>query len=323
MTFLPFIHRNLEKNHLILSKVISLIGYYWLGFIFIFFVSGLIFDLIHLVYPLNSKIKFIFPLILTLAISFYGHFENKQIKTETIRLKSPLLAKEKTKITMVQISDLHLNANFSKKNLKNIIKIIKEVQPDILVSSGDFIDGTLTNSQEIALTFSEITPPLGKYAVTGNHEYYSGLDKSKKFIEAAGFQLLQSTWVNIGSNLTITGIDDKTGSYYHHNKKSIATQEIENLKKLPPNRFTILLKHRPVVLPETIKRINLQLSGHTHKGQIFPFNLFTKLIFKYNAGLFKLDEDSFIYVNRGTGSWGPPIRFLARPEITIIELSSE
>jgi len=92
------------------------------------------------------------------------------------------------------------------------------------------------------------------------------------------------------------------------------------LKGLPKNRFTLFLKHQPIVSKESLDLFDLQLSGHTHKGQIFPFSLMTKLAYHMHTGLSELNQNTLLYVSRGSGTWGPPIRFLAPPEVTIIDL---
>jgi predicted MPP superfamily phosphohydrolase len=92
------------------------------------------------------------------------------------------------------------------------------------------------------------------------------------------------------------------------------------LSSLPEDRFTLLLKHQPIIDAGAVGLFDLQLSGHTHKGQIFPFNLVTRLFYKRHAGLSKIQENAFLYVSRGSGTWGPPARFLSPPEVTLIEL---
>ena len=92
------------------------------------------------------------------------------------------------------------------------------------------------------------------------------------------------------------------------------------LEGLPKNRFTLFLKHQPIVSKESLDLFDLQLSGHTHKGQIFPFSLMTKLAYRARTGLSKLNKNTLLYISRGSGTWGPPIRFLSSPEVTIIDL---
>jgi len=111
-------------------------------------------------------------------------------------------------------------------------------------------------------------------------------------------------------------VDDPAGTRYGSRKIS----EKSILEKVPYGRFILMLKHRPVVAKQSVGLFDLQLSGHIHKGQIFPFELLTYLFYPVKTGLSRIMDDSYIYVSRGTGTWGPPIRFLAPPEVTVIEL---
>jgi hypothetical protein len=185
-----------------------------------------------------------------------------------------------------------------------------------LVSTGDLVDGRMPSTELIATKLHALKAPLGKFAVTGNHEFYMGLQNSERFIEKAGFQLLRNRSVNAGKHLSITGIDDPTGA------AAIGPSETELLAANAPTRFSLLLKHRPALAHANQTRFDLQLSGHTHKGQIFPFNLLIALRYPIHCGLHQLKgpNPAHLYVSRGTGTWGPPIRLLAPPEITVIDL---
>jgi predicted MPP superfamily phosphohydrolase len=158
--------------------------------------------------------------------------------------------------------------------------------------------------------FQNIRPPMGSYAVFGNHEYYVGFEHSQEMLRKAGFSVLRGETVTSGP-IAIAGADD------------LSAMRLNLYRKLPPQSstvFTLLLKHQPIVSSDT--PFDLQLSGHVHKGQIFPFNLVTWLRFHIKCGLTTLVDGRQIYVSRGTGTWGPPIRFLAPPEITVIDLVS-
>ena len=157
----------------------------------------------------------------------------------------------------------------------------------------------------------------GKFAITGNHEFYAGLSHSIGFTEKAGFTILRGRGLNVSGLLNIAGVDDIAGKPYGLMKQ---VSEKAMLSKLPRNQFILFLKHRPVMGKEARGLFDLQLSGHTHKGQIFPFTLITKLSYPNQAGLLTLAKNTHLYVSRGTGTWGPPIRFLAAPEVTIIDL---
>jgi len=165
--------------------------------------------------------------------------------------------------------------------------------------------------------FRELQPPLGMVAVLGNHEYYAGLGSSRRFLKQSGFQVLQDQAALVGEYLALVGVDDPAAKRF--GKNGIA-DETHLLSDIPHGRFVLLLKHRPVAAQASLGKFDLQLSGHVHKGQIFPFNLLTWLQFPVRAGMNQLAGGSRLYVNRGTGTWGPPIRFLAPPELTVIDL---
>jgi predicted MPP superfamily phosphohydrolase len=164
----------------------------------------------------------------------------------------------------------------------------------------------------------EITPSLGKFAVTGNHEFYAGIDQALAFTAAAGFRVLRGEAVPVGDYLTVAGIDDPAGA---RREGAPLPDEVPLLAKAQRNRFLLLLKHQPRIRPGAVGLFDLQLSGHVHKGQIFPFNLLTWLSYRIRCGLTELEGGSRLYTSRGTGTWGPPIRFLAPPEVTVITLT--
>jgi len=247
----------------------------------------------------------------------YGVYEGNHIVVEHIRVKSRKLSKEDGPIRIVQISDLHLGLIERRGKLEKVIRLILKEKPDLLVSTGDLVDGQMYDMEELALLFSRVHPRLGKYAVTGNHEFYAGIRQASYFTKKCGFALLRGE-VREGI-INIVGIDDPVGRYYGENS---AKKEEDLLAGLSDDRFTLLLKHRPLIDSHRGRMADLQLSGHTHKGQIFPFTLITRYYFPRDSGLYP-SEGTLMYVSRGTGTWGPPIRILAPPEITLITLEHE
>jgi len=163
----------------------------------------------------------------------------------------------------------------------------------------------------------DFKPRLGKYAITGNHEFYAGISEAEEFTRKAGFQMLRGEGVTVDGLINIAGIDDPAGRAAGQYRP---VDEAELLGALPAHHFTILLKHQPVVDGKALDLFDLQLSGHTHKGQIFPFSLITRLYFPLQTGFFQLSKLSCLRVSRGTGTWGPPIRFLSPPEVAVIDL---
>ncbi|MCX5882071.1 MAG: metallophosphoesterase, partial [Deltaproteobacteria bacterium] len=194
---------------------------------------------------------------------------------------------------------------------------INGAAPDLLVSTGDLVDGQINRMTGLAELLRDIRPKFGKFAVTGNHEVYAGLDQAVSFTEHAGFKVLRNEGSTAGGLINVVGVDDPTIERVTHSRQ---VPEKALLSNVPSDKLTLLLKHRPVVDRESLGLFDLQLSGHIHKGQIFPFNLVTRLFYPVRTGLLLYPQNSALYVSRGTGTWGPPIRFLAPPEVTVIEL---
>jgi len=200
---------------------------------------------------------------------------------------------------------------------KKIAKIVAEFRPDIVVNTGDFLDRGIREPEKIVKIFRDLEAPLGKYAVYGNHEYYVGRDRSKKFVEAAGFMMLKNRIWPVTNYFSVIGFDDRTAERFGISSKY---DEASLLKTISKEKFSLVLKHQPLFDKESVGHFDLQLSGHTHAGQIFPFTLFVKLAYHYLKGYYSIGKGSFIHVNRGTGTWGPPIRLFAPPEVTLIQV---
>jgi predicted MPP superfamily phosphohydrolase len=268
----------------------------------------------------SAKISFFIPLVLSILIACYGYFEAKDIHIDRVIIKTHKIPEEVGKLKIVQVSDVHLGLIVREEKLKRIIKEIKAVNPDMLVSTGDLVDGQSDSLSGLAELLEEIHPKYGKFAITGNHEFIAGLNQSLDFTEKAGFTVLRGERLTVSGLINVVGVDDSMGKSYGLFRD---VKEKELLSGLPHNKFTLLLKHRPLIDENTLGLFDLQLSGHTHKGQIFPYSLLTKIYYPADAGCLNLINNSFLYVNRGAGTWGPPIRFLSPPEVTVIELVYE
>jgi len=333
MTFSPLIIRISEKNdYESLAIGLSWIGYLWMAFVVLFLFFGIITDFGRLALLVISKISgknlfiilrkipqtiyFLFPLGLSVIFLIYGYLEAMNIRVERFDIKSDKITKN---IRIVQISDVHIGLIVREGKIKKIIEKIKEVNPDILVSTGDLVDAQIDRMNHIAELLKEIKTPYGKFAITGNHEFYAGLNKALFFTEKAGFKVLRNAGVTIEElNINIAGLDDTESARYG---LKVNQDKISLLHFFKNKGFIILLKHRPLIDKELIGYFDLQLSGHTHKGQFFPFSVLTKLYYNNNdSGLIKINKDIYLYISRGTGTWGPPVRIFAPPEITVIDL---
>jgi uncharacterized protein len=313
------------------ARVLSYTGYSWMGLLFLLVVVMGVVDIIHgiimgakamaLLPPawnwVSPRRLMIIQIVLVLAIYGYGLFEARDIRLERVEIVSPKIPASPGRLRIVQISDVHLGLIVREGRLRRILAKIEEAHPDILVSTGDLVDGQLNHITKEAAMLAGITPALGKFAITGNHEFYAGLQNALDFTSQAGFIMLRQQGTGRGG-VNFVGVDDH--ALNGRGTGAAPSRESDILLAQPSHSFTILLKHRPVIDPGSLGHFDLQLSGHTHKGQIFPFNLLTWLAFPHRSGhLIRLDR-GLLYVSRGTGTWGPPIRFLAPPEVTIIDL---
>lgn len=335
MIFTPFIIRILERNDLVTpARFFAYIGYIWMGLIFLFFSFAVALDTYRLIleaiqrafsadfsrFCLSKAQCFFIPVFLSVGITIFGFFEALNIKTERIIIRTDTITQKIGQLKIVQLSDVHLGLIVGKHRLKRIIELVKAEKPDILVSTGDLVDGQMNNLSELTGMIRKIPTKYGKYAVMGNHEFYAGLQDALKITTDAGFRVLRGEGLNIPGVINIAGVDDPAGKRYGLEPN---VSEKVLLSKLPRKYFTLLLKHRPQLNETEGGLFDLQLSGHTHKGQIFPFSLIVKLFYPNFSGLVSLNNNSYLYVSRGTGTWGPPIRFLAPPEVTVIELFHE
>ncbi len=335
MIFAPIIVRLSEKAGLeLFARSISYVGYTWLGILFLFISFAGVIDVYRTIIYLagamlkkdlsfisiTSQLTFYIPLAISLVISFFGYFEARDIRTEKVVIKTSKLPEHIDRLKIVQISDVHIGLIVREERLNRILSEVKKAEPDTLVSTGDLVDGQIDNLSGLAELLQEIKPKYGKYAITGNHEYYAGLKQALNFTQRAGFTLLRGKGLTVDGIINIAGVDDIQGIQFND---YVSISEKELLDSMPQDKFTLLLKHRPIVNETSLGLFDLQLSGHTHKGQIFPFSIATWLYYPVHAGCLTPVDGCHLYVSRGSGTWGPPIRFLSPPEVTVIEIVKE
>jgi len=303
------------------AAVTGWLSYVWMGFLFLFLCLGLLLDLgralarrLHRDWPLSKRGALQAVSLLALATLGYGFVEARQLRVVEVHITTPKLTAGR--VTIAQISDLHLGLMIGGEFLDQVTAKLREIKPDMLVATGDIVDGHGDDLDALARRFRAYTPPLGAYAVIGNHERHAGLDTSLRFLREAGFAVLRGQTAHVGG-IVLLGLDDTLGasSQAADGSRSGAAPALTTASD-----FVVLLKHQPVVDPAP--RFDLQLSGHTHGGQIFPFGGLTWLRYRVHDGLTELADGSRLYVNRGAGTWGPPIRLFSAPEITLISIRS-
>ncbi len=304
-----------------ISAAAGWVSYTWMGFLVLFLCIGLLLDLCHalavllrLRWPLSDVLAFRAVALLSLALLGYGFVEAQQIQVERIDITTPKLASGR--VTIAQISDLHVGTMAGERYLDRIITRLRELKPDILVATGDIVEGHGGDLDALAPRFRSYAPPYGAYAVIGNHENFGGAENALRFLHSAGFTVLRGESAKAGG-IVLAGIDDSRPFVSAPQARPV----IDRLRtSLTANDYIVLLKHQPVVDNEI--PFDLQLSGHIHGGQIFPLVFMTTLIYGVHAGLTRLADGRLLYVSRGAGTWGPPIRVFAPPEITLVTISS-
>ncbi len=330
LTLSPFLVWYMERQSWHGAAAAAWVSYTWMGFLFLFFCIGLTFDLGHLLaavagfkLPLNEAVAFRTVGLLALGALGYGLTEARQIRIERINITTPKLASGP--VTIAQLSDLHLGLMSGNAFLERVIGKLRKLKPDIIVATGDIVDGQGDNLDALAPRLRSSTPPLGSYAVIGNHEYYAGLDNSLRFLRSAGFTVLRGESAEAGG-IVLAGVDDPSvqasGRPAREGPETAHTAIVSH--DIFAKNYVVLLKHQPVV--ESDIPFDLQLSGHIHGGQIYPFVYLTRLFYHVHTGLTRLDarldDGRLLYVSRGAGTWGPPIRLFAPPEITLITITS-
>jgi len=327
-----FLIRSLEDHEFELSaRTLSWVTYLWMALIFFFFCSSLVIDMVNLALRVPAwfgfqeamstrvppRLAFALSLCLSFFICLYGYFDAQNIRTERLVFETDRLPKGIDKVTIAQISDVHLGLIIRCDRLVSILDVVKAAKPDIFVVTGDLVDAQINHLPGLRELLQDIHTKYGKFAVTGNHEYYAGLDKALEFLQHSGLTVLRGESRDLGV-IEIAGVDDHAAI---QTKTGIPAPDREALAKTDRSKkFVLFLKHQPHPDADAIGMYDLMLSGHTHKGQMWPFTYLSQRAHPLHAGRYDVGKGSVVYTSRGTGTWGPPIRFLAPPEVTVIEV---
>ena len=259
----------------------------------------------------------------------YGWYEALNVRPAYVTVETERLPAGVERVRIAHISDVHLGWIIQEERLGRMLDVVRAARPDVLVSTGDLVDGDMEFRDEEVALFRGLNLPLGIYAVTGNHEFHVGVRQAIDFKERAGMRVLRNEYLHAGG-LLFVGMDDPSVRRFGGD----LPPEQGILASLPDDAFVVLLKHQPSVIQESIGLFDLQLSGHTHGGQIWPFYWLTRMAYEYRPGLRALSpsrrggeaydaetsRESSVYVSNGAGTWGPPLRFFAPPEVVIIDI---
>jgi hypothetical protein len=302
-----------------LVRLYYIVSATWLGLMLYFFLACLLVYLILflgkiLSFNINPKILTIGLLLAAVAVVIYGLMAAQNIRIKKLDIALPNLPAEWKNKTAVWISDLHLGAINNYEFASRVAKLIDNLRPDLLFIGGDFYDSQKNiDLDKLAQIFSALDVPRGKFFITGNHEEFGDNAKYVDALTKAGINFLNNKLVDL-NGLQLIGLDYQTA----YDRKNFATI-LENLK-INKDKPSILLRHVPDKIDVASKfGVSLMLCGHTHNGQLFPVHIIDSLLYNgYGYGLKKSGQTA-VYTSSGAGTWGPPMRILANPEIVQIK----
>ncbi len=228
-------------------------------------------------------------------------------------------------LSIAQITDLHVGPTIREREVRRIVDQTNALRPDVIAVTGDLVDGTVPELGAAVSHLGRLEARYGVYFVTGNHEYYSGVDAWIAELRRLGLRVLRNERVRIGdaaASIDLAGIDDWASGRFGNGHGPRLPDALDGRE---PDRSLVLLAHQPRGVGEAVRSgVELQVSGHTHGGQIFPFSVIVGAVYPYLAGLYRHEEGGNagqIFVSRGTGYWGPPLRLGSPPEIAKIVLT--
>jgi len=318
-----------NKLPLPLVMVLENIGAYWVIGLLYFILAALFVDFLRLgnhlfkfypdwVYANYQQVKFIALLSvigLFTVFSIIGNYRFRHPSVQEINLEIPKGDGPAGSLTLAVASDVHLGNVIRTGRLKSYVKLLNQQNADVILFAGDLIDHSMrpVEAQRMDVELRQLKATYGVYGIFGNHEYYGDVARATDFYKNSDIMLLRDSAVTVDNRFVLIGRDDVT----QHRRKPLA----DIIDKLDGNLPKILLDHNPARMDDAIKnKINLQLSGHTHNGQIFPLNLIVGKMYQLAYGYLKI-KDTHFYVSSGLGLWAAPVRIGTRSELVKINLT--
>jgi predicted MPP superfamily phosphohydrolase len=320
------------------SALIAWPAFLWMGLVFVAFVLLLATDVIRVLILLAARVGATESLdpgrrlllsrllgggagVATGVVGAYAvHNARSRLVVEEVTVRLARLPPGAAGTTIVQITDLHIGATIARSFVEHVVRETNALVPDLIAITGDLVDGSVERLRDAVAPLGGLRARHGVFFVTGNHEYYSGVARWVLELEHMGIRVLRNERVTIGQGdnaFDLAGIDDWSSRRHDDGSRPDLPRALAGRD---PSRAVVLLAHQPRAVVEAAQLgVDLQLSGHTHGGQIWPFGLMVMLQQPYIAGLHR-HGDTFIYVSAGTGYWGPPMRLGTRSELTRITL---
>ncbi|MFC1504595.1 metallophosphoesterase [Spirochaetota bacterium] len=323
---------NFFKNNV--HTTVIIIGSFWIAFMIYYVCAYMAIDIIRLLDRIfkflpsytpdklaQIKLYLFYGITVFIAIIvLLGHIHSRNLKLRKVEIQVAKSVPGMAELNIVLVSDIHLGYVIKGGHLKKIVETINKAAPDIVLITGDFVDEDACNIRDdnISNTLLDIKTKYGIYAITGNHEFFSGkLDELVKNLEDVNIIMLRDQIKLINGSFYLIGREDITANRFRGYKRKPLHKLLESANKDLP---LILMDHQPNKLEEAEKNgVDLQVSGHTHGGQLFPANLITSLVFEKDHGYYKKGNTQY-YISSGAGTWGPPVRIGSSSEVVHIKM---
>jgi predicted MPP superfamily phosphohydrolase len=316
------------------SDVLVWIGSFWLGAMIYFLLIIIVLDilrLINFIFPIfpefiranysgAKQITALVSLAVVTIVVIAGYINALNPKVSELSLDINKAANGRQSLNLVFASDIHLGTIVGRHRFDKVVGKINGLNPDIVLLPGDIVDEDLKPviRENIGESLRNIAAPLGVYASTGNHEHIGGVEEAYKYLAEHDIVVLRDSAIMVNNEFYLVGREDRDGKRFSGIERLVLEDLMRGVDLQYP---VILMDHQPLGLEEaSSNRIDLQISGHTHNGQLWPFNYLTEAIYEVSRG-YKKKGDTHFYVSSGVGTWGPPVRTGHRPEIVNIRLN--
>lgn len=315
------------------NHLLTLFSSVWMGltFLFVFLAAGSQISLF-----LYRKISFPSAMCWSRSLSYqrllvvgvavggiilggYSFWEARHIEVTRIEIPLRHLPPDLDGLSIVQISDVHYGVLQENGRLSDIVARVNDLHPDLVVITGDLVDESVSHMEEMAVPLANLKSRLGVIGIMGNHEFFAGADRVERIMRQAGIRVLRNEIKVLSGGLQVLGVDDPT----FYRRRGLPLPDFDGLvKQLDSEKPSILLYHKPLHFEEVAASgVGLQLSGHIHGPQFLPMVPFVRLFYSHLRGLYHT-KDSYLYVSRGVGTGGPPMRLGSPPELAYIRLLS-
>jgi len=316
----------------IVAQIVTNIGSVWLAVFLYLFLFVVVVDIFRLIQHfthfipakltsgiLSGKMLFVYALVIALLTTAGGYINARYPRINQVDIEIDKKQSTRSELTIVVATDVHLGVLIGKKRASELLQQINEQKPDIVIFAGDLVDHNPVPvvKNHLGDCLAKINAPLGVYAITGNHEFIGNPEVSIEYFTQNGIRYIRDSIITIDGIIQIAGRDDREKPRFTgQNRKTMAEILIHKNTELP----LLLLDHQPTEYAEAEKwGVDLMISGHTHKGQLFPFGYITRKIYENHYGLMQKGASQF-YTSSGYGTWGPPVRTGNRPELVVFKV---